>query len=76
LRWATTAENQAEKVVHGRSLRGSKNPNSKYDEEVVSAVRGLRKCGLVQREIAEIVGTTRGTVRDILTGKSWAWLEM
>lgn len=74
LRWATPKENSQEKIVHGTIARGERNGNAVMTKE--SAMTALELKGkMTQREIAERLGITRSSVRDIHIGKSWAWLR-
>lgn len=74
LRWATRDQNMKEMVVHGRSLRGSRNHFVRLSEADVLSVRRMlgRKS---QRAIAIEYGVTQSAIAAIATGKSWAWLE-
>lgn len=74
LRWATHAENMADTVKHGTSLRGSRNPSNRLSEEQVREIRRM-KGRLLQREIAERYGVDRYTISEIHRGKTWAWLR-
>ena len=74
LRWATRRENCADTISHGRTLRGEDRPNSILTEADVLEVCRLRARGLTYREIAEIVGVSFDSVRNIITGRTWSWL--
>jgi hypothetical protein len=41
LRWATPAENSADRILHGTMLRGCKSPSSKLTEQDVRDIRNL-----------------------------------
>lgn len=66
LRWVTRAENLANRKL----CRGSGHVHSKLDEAKVRAIR----CGAISgnnREIANLLGVSRETVRDVRLGKVW-----
>jgi hypothetical protein len=73
LRWATRAENMADRLIHGTSNRGARHGMAKLTEADVVQIRNL--CGHhFQREIAERFGIDQSTVSDIRRRKLWAWL--
>lgn len=69
----TRTDNNLDKLNKGRQWRpiGVKNPASKLNERIVLRIRSLRKKMLFEREIAEIVGSTRSAVSKVLQGESW-----
>ena len=67
LRWATHAENMADKLIHGTS-------HAKLTETDVLAIRAAKGV-LLQRELAEKFGVTREAISLIQTGKNWAYLN-
>lgn len=74
LRWATSKENHADRVLHGTIARGEKNGWSKLTAENVRQIRGL--FGTVsQSDIARRFGVGKTTISYIRKRKSWAWLE-
>ena len=72
LRWATYAENEADKHRHGTSMKGKPGRMIKLTEEDLIAIRNLRGVKS-QREIAEQYGVHQVTVSEIQTGKYGAW---
>lgn len=72
LRWATYAENEADKHLHGTSLKGKPGRLIKLSEDDIVTIRGLRGVRS-QREIAEEYGVHQVTVSEIQTGKYGAW---
>lgn len=54
-----------------KARKGESSNFAKLTEEDVKQVFELRKQGLLQREIAEIVGCTSSNISAILRGKSW-----
>lgn len=73
LEWCTASENQihAFKTGLNKSRRGEESNFSKLTNDDVKKVFELKEKGLLQREIAEIVGCTRSNISYILRGKSW-----
>lgn len=75
LRWATPAENNADKVLHGTILRGENSSVAKLTESQVIAIRSLLSEGnMTQKEIASTFGIDQTTVSDIKRRKNWSWL--
>lgn len=73
LRWATPKENEADKVLHGRTNRGSRQWRSKLTPATVRTIREEAK-SLTQSEIADRHNVKRQTIGDVLSGRNWAWL--
>lgn len=71
LRWATRAENMAEMVEHGRSIRGMRHPGVKLNVKKVLAIRNDKRRNYI---LADIYSVDRVTIHDIKTRKSWSWL--
>ena len=71
--WKTPAENCADKHTHGTINRGTRNGAACLNEELASAIMEL-KGRATPSEISRKFGVGRTTVRDILDGKTWAWL--
>lgn len=70
LRWATHAENEADKEIHGTNNRGKPGESRKLSEKAVLEIFSLR--GEVgQREIAARFGVSRSTVGSIHSKKRW-----
>lgn len=51
--------------------RGEQHGNARITEATVLKIRRLRATGALQREIAEIVGTSRSNVAAVLCGQNW-----
>ena len=75
LRWDTPKANQADRLRHGTSNRGTRQGMSKLKEDDVRLIRVGLKHGYTQEAIAEAFGVGAGTVGDIKLGKSWGWLK-
>lgn len=73
LRWATPAENQADKWGHGTMLVGAKHGRSKLSEADAIEIVRLRDY-LLQREIGELFGIGQSHVGRILRGDNWGHL--
>ena len=73
LRWATTAENHADKLGHGTDNRGEKHGLARLTEAQVHHIRRLGG-SMPQTKIAEIVGASRGQVQRVLSKECWGWL--
>lgn len=86
LRYATPAENQADRVAHGtdnfgdrnparmrpeRLARGERNGASKLTGQAVRELRADHGRGLGQKRLARKYGVSQATVWDILAGKIW-----
>lgn len=73
LRWATSAENKADMVLHGTSNRGERQGSSKLTEANVLAIR--RSSGSVEQQVmAAEYGVSDATISNIIHRKTWAWL--
>lgn len=72
LRWATGAENGADKIKHGRSLTGIKHPMVKLSEDQVRAIRGDARSPTI---IARDYNISRGAVWFIRTRGTWKHLD-
>lgn len=74
LRWATPAENQADRTIHGTSNRGSRHGMGKLTEDDVRQIRMLQGT-LFHREIADLFGVSREAIGLVLRGERWRWLD-
>lgn len=78
IRWASRAENAADKVIHGTHNynRGERNVSHKLTEVEVGEIKTLwLNGGMTQGEIANRYGVARTTVGDIVRGESWQYLR-
>lgn len=73
LDWKTPAGNQADRIVHGTHNRGERQGGSKLTESQVRQIRKLEG-SMLQREIAERFGVSKGTIQNILARTTWGWL--
>lgn len=68
LRWATTAENQADMIRHGTDLRGERHGRAKITWADVEAIRTSSEPGSV---LAARYGMTRSNIAKIRTNQTW-----
>jgi hypothetical protein len=69
LRWATRAENEADKIRHGRSNRGERNGMAKLTNEQAANVVTEYAAGVTQAALAQRYGVTQGAISNIVRGK-------
>ena len=74
LRWATRRENEADKVIHGKAIRGERHPRTKLTEQQVHEVRKHIKNGETINKISRMYKVERYVIDHVATGHSWAWL--
>lgn len=73
LRWATKAENAADRLIHGTHSRGERSPTAKLTEADVIAIRAAE--GVQQRTLAKQFGVCEATISQIINRKHrWTWL--
>ena len=68
LRWATPSENQQDRIAHGTYQCGEQIAGSRLSPADVLAIRAAVGS---QMQIAQRFGIGRGTVRAILSGRTW-----
>lgn len=73
VRWATHADNCADKAAHGTWQGGERNPAAVLDEDSVRAIMALRGTATAAT-IAARFGISRETVSHIHNGRKWAHL--
>lgn len=73
VRWATHAENHADKIEHGTMPYGEKTGRAKITEHDVRLIRAS-KGKATQLELSTRFGISLRHVGDIQRGTSWAWL--
>ena len=74
LRWATLSENNHDKIKHGTSSRGTKNPTAKLTDENVREIRRL-KGTMTQNALAAKFGVSKQTISLLLKGGVWGWVD-
>lgn len=75
LRWATSFENEADKLIHGTDLRGARHHQALLDVSDVREIRRRRALGEQPASIARSFPVSRSCVQKICMGKIWAWLD-
>lgn len=73
LETGTKAENAADMIRDGTSLRGTKNHKAKLTEEQVREIRV--RAGESQKALAEEYGVSAFAISAIIHRKVWAWLQ-
>lgn len=76
LRWATPAENSADKKTHGTQPVGERVGGAKFKNADILEMRRLRKCGLTFQEIADQFNHDIGATRRIIIGETWSHLPL
>lgn len=73
LEWCTASENQKHAFKMGlqKARKGENSNFSKLTQEDIERIFELRKQGLTQQQIGDIVGCTKSNISCILRGKSW-----
>lgn len=76
IRWATKAENAADRDKHGTTARGMRHGCRKLSEHDVREIRRLGTARQVpQAELAHRYGVTPTAICKIVRRKKWAWLS-
>lgn len=71
VRWATKSENEADKVLHGRSNRGTRNGMAKLTEADVVAIRAAVANGAKMKDLSLAYGVRHSTISGVASGKRW-----
>lgn len=74
LRWATSVENEADKVGHGTVPIGERNGAAKLTRADILSIRSLQDVACLE-DIANRFGISKSAVSLIHKRKRWAWLE-
>jgi hypothetical protein len=76
LRWATPAENAADRDRHGRTFepKGILHPMAKLTDDGVLSIRAGRVGGASVTQLASAHNLSRAAVYDVLSGRTWAHL--
>lgn len=76
LRWATAAENEADKVLAGRTNSGTRNGNAWLTPELVTEIRNRHARGDVsQAALARDYGICKMQISKIVRNKAWTILQ-
>lgn len=71
LRWATPAENNADKRQHGTHQHGGLIGTAKLTDSMVEEIREKRRSGQSVQQLARQFAVCRNTITNITTGRSW-----
>lgn len=71
LRWATSKQNNDDKLIHGTIIKGEQIHCSKLTETDIIQIFGMLKSGVVQKNIAALFGVQDSTISKIKHGKRW-----
>ena len=74
LRWATRAENMADKIAHGTDSRGVNHPQTSLSEEDVRNIRSFAGI-LPQREIGKMFGLSQQAISRIILRQNWSHID-
>lgn len=74
IRWATPAENQADRIEDGTSNRGERAGAAKLSRADVLEIRRLKGVA-TSKELAARFGISQPQISAIQNGKSWSWLN-
>lgn len=67
LAWGTQADNMADCIRHGRTLKGLKNPNIKMTPRKAELAKGLIEEGYSSQAVAAFFGVAAETIRRTVT---------
>jgi hypothetical protein len=70
LRWATPADNRADKRLHGTRSVGTKHPSAKLTDEQVAYVRAMRG-KIKQVDLARELGVSHAIISRIYSGRAY-----
>ena len=71
LRWATQAENNKDKILHGTTHAGERNPQARLTWADVRVIRERADSGETHGKIALDYGVNRSNVSQIARGVTW-----
>lgn len=74
IRWATPAENAADRIEHGTVPKGPKVTSAKVTEDDVRSIRALKGSARLV-DIAARFGISKSAVSLIHSRKNWAWVD-
>lgn len=73
LSWGTAKQNAADKIAHGRQVRGEAVHSARLTESAVRAIRA--SVGIPRRELARQHGVSVSTITTVLAGRSWRHVD-
>lgn len=72
LAWGTKLENEADRIAHGTTAKGERNPQAKLNPRAVNEMRRMRaETALSFKSIAARFGVSAMTAHRAITGQSW-----
>ena len=75
LRWASSAENQRDKLRHGRALIGERHHKARLTEDDVREIRRRSASGEANNAIGKDFNCSAGMIRSIVVRRSWKHIE-
>lgn len=75
LRWATPAENTADRIADGTYQYGERGPRAKLTREQVREIREKLSLRVMQRELATEYGVSKSLISAIARGETWIELD-
>lgn len=75
LRWATPAENAADRKRDGTEAQGERHGGALLKEEQVLAIRERVGRGETQKSLAVEFGVSGIAISDVVNRRRWGWLE-
>lgn len=76
VRWTTSRENHADKIIHGRTNRGERHGHSKLTTQEVLRIKERLAVGERKKVIAADYGVVHGCISRIERGITWSWLSV
>jgi hypothetical protein len=76
LEWVTNSENQIHAHQTGLKKNGNELWNGKFSKEEIIKIKELKKNGIPQYKIAEIMRVSKSTISEILTGKRYKYFAL
>jgi len=78
LRWATPAENAADRARHGQwhLPRGEQHAQAVLTDQIVVTMRSLHRHGVTLKDLTRRFGVAKITAWDALKGKTWTHLPV
>lgn len=71
----TPADNLADMVAKGRSLRGERNHWAKLSESTVREIRVAQASGESKASLARRLDVSETAIRSVMQGRTWGWVQ-
>lgn len=71
LRWDTVSGNHADKVAHGTSNHGERNPSAKLSDQSVREIRRRVEAGESQRSLCDVFSVSPMAISRAVRGVTW-----